>query len=47
MITKYNDLNNRVFQNAGLQLHPKTQIHWGILENECSQIVKEFFQKKR
>ena len=37
----------RGFQNAGLQLHPKTQIHWGILENECSQIVKEFFQKKR
>lgn len=37
----------RGFQNAELQLHPKTQIHWGILENECSQIVKEFFQKKR
>jgi len=37
----------RGFQNAGLQLHPKTKIQWGILENECSQIVKEFFQKKR
>lgn len=37
----------RGFENAGLQLHPKTKIQWGILENECSQIVKEFFQKKR
>lgn len=37
----------RGFQNASLQLHPKTKIQWGILENECSQIVKEFFQKKR
>lgn len=37
----------RGFQNAGLQLHPKTKIQWGILENECSQIVKEFFQTKR
>jgi tRNA(adenine34) deaminase len=27
--------------------HPKTQIVSGILENECSSIVKDFFKKKR
>ena len=37
----------RGFLQAGLKLHPKTKIQWGILENECSQIVKDFFQKKR
>jgi tRNA(adenine34) deaminase len=31
---------------AGL-LHPKTLISAGILENECSSLLKEFFQKKR
>lgn len=28
-------------------LHPKTQIEWGIMEEECSTILKEFFVKKR
>ena len=28
-------------------LHPKTEITGGILEEECSQIVKDFFSKKR
>ena len=28
-------------------LHPKTEILGGILENECSKILKEFFLKKR
>jgi len=28
-------------------LHPKTKILGGILEEECSQIIKEFFLKKR
>jgi len=28
-------------------LHPKTKIQGGILEQECSQILKEFFTKKR
>lgn len=30
-----------------LQLHPKTEVVYGILENECSEIVKEFFKTKR
>jgi len=27
--------------------HPKTLITGGIFENECSELVKEFFKKKR
>lgn len=28
-------------------LHPKTQIEWGVMQEECSAILKEFFLKKR
>ena len=28
-------------------LHPKTKVQHGIMANECSAILKEFFQKKR
>jgi tRNA(adenine34) deaminase len=28
-------------------LHPKTKLELGILENECSALVTEFFKKKR
>ena len=28
-------------------LHPKTEVVSGVLEKECSEIVKEFFKKKR
>ncbi len=28
-------------------LHPKTKVTKGILENECSELVKSFFQQKR
>jgi len=28
-------------------LHPKTIVENGIMEEECSQIVKDFFKKKR
>ena len=28
-------------------LHPRTTVSFGILENECSQLVKVFFQQKR
>lgn len=37
----------RGFINKGLSLHPKTEIVTGIMENECSQIVKDFFKNKR
>jgi tRNA(adenine34) deaminase len=28
-------------------LHPKTEVTGGILENECSTLMKEFFARKR
>lgn len=28
-------------------LHPKTEIKFGVLEQECSMLLKDFFQKKR
>ncbi len=31
----------------GTKLHPKTKISGGILENEASNLLKRFFQKKR
>lgn len=37
----------RGFLNKNLQLHPKTEITFGILEQECSQIIKDFFRSKR
>ncbi|MFC5282970.1 nucleoside deaminase [Pedobacter alpinus] len=35
---------SRLSQNI---LHPKTQFIGGIFEEECSELVKSFFQKKR
>lgn len=37
----------RGFINKNLSLHPKTEIRTGILQDECSAIVKEFFRLKR
>jgi len=37
----------RGFINKGLSLHPKTEVVTGILEIECSEIVKNFFKNKR
>ena len=38
----------RGYSNLSEQvLHPKTEVISGILENECSILLKEFFQKKR
>ena len=28
-------------------IHPKTEIYGGILQNQCSTILNEFFEKKR
>lgn len=38
---------NRGFINKKLQLHPKTEIITGILEADCSSMVKDFFKEKR
>ncbi|ATN07431.1 tRNA-specific adenosine deaminase [Chryseobacterium indologenes] len=37
----------RGFINKYLSLHPKTELVTGIMETECSSIVKEFFKSKR
>lgn len=37
----------RGFINKKLSLHPKTELITGILEMECSEIVKEFFKNRR
>jgi tRNA(adenine34) deaminase len=37
----------RGFINKHLTLHPKTEIITGIMEQECSSIVKGFFKSKR
>lgn len=37
----------RGFQSQGIKLHPKTEIQFGILENECAEILVKFFQSKR
>jgi tRNA(adenine34) deaminase len=38
----------RGFRRLGGQvLHPKTLLQGGILENECAQLVKEYFKAKR
>lgn len=37
----------RGFINKKLSLHPKTEIVTGVLENECSALLKDFFRSKR
>lgn len=37
----------RGFINKNIALHPKTELITGVLENECSALVKEFFKEKR
>lgn len=37
----------RGFINKNLTLHPKTEVVTGIMEDECSSIVKTFFKSKR
>ncbi len=37
----------RGFINKQLTLHPKTEVITGIMEAECSSIVKDFFKSKR
>ena len=37
----------RGFINKNVELHPKTELITGILENEFSHLVKSFFQDKR
>jgi tRNA(adenine34) deaminase len=38
---------NRGFEKMGTQLHPKTTVVRGILANEASELMKQFFASKR
>ena len=38
---------NHGFKKMGTQLHPKTQVISGVLEKECSDLMKAFFKNKR
>lgn len=37
----------RGFRENGAKLHPKTKLTGGILRNECSELLREFFRAKR
>jgi len=37
----------RGFMVMGTQLHPKTIVVSGVMENECAALMKEFFAKRR
>ena len=37
----------RGFLNKEIELHPKTEIITGVLEEECSLLVSDFFKGKR
>ena len=37
----------RGFTKMGTQLHPKTIIVSGVLKDECGDLMKDFFRKKR
>ncbi|MFY8097027.1 MAG: nucleoside deaminase [Flavobacterium sp.] len=37
----------RGYRILGAQLHPKTEVKFGVLEKECSELMKHFFLKKR
>lgn len=37
----------RGFINKNLSLHPKIELVVGVMENECSDFVKNFFKSKR
>jgi tRNA(adenine34) deaminase len=37
----------RGFITMGTQLHPKTIVKQGVLENDCAALIKDFFKNKR
>ena len=39
--------NKRGFTVMGGQLHPKTELVYGVLEDECKELMLAFFQNKR
>ena len=39
--------DKRGFRKLQTQLHPKTQVSMGVLEDDCSRLLTSFFVKKR
>lgn len=39
--------NSRGYQSMGAQLHPKTEVVYGVLEEECKSLMQDFFNRKR
>lgn len=39
--------DHRGYRVMGTKLHPKTEVVTGVLAEECSVLVKEFFKKRR
>ena len=39
--------DHRGYRKMGTQLHPKTQVSYGVLATECSKILNDFFAAKR
>ena len=37
----------RGFMTLGTQLHPKTEVVSGIMADQCAQLMKDFFKKRR
>ncbi len=37
----------RGYQRVGNLLHPKTKVEGGLLAEECAELLKTFFQRKR
>ena len=37
----------RGYRAFGANLHPKTQVAFGTMQEECSQLLKDFFKQKR
>lgn len=39
--------DHRGYRAMGGKLHPKTEVVTGIMDEECGQLVKDFFKKRR
>lgn len=39
--------DKRGYKNLGTQLHPKTEVIFGVLEPECKALMQTFFKNKR
>lgn len=37
----------RGFMTLGAQLHPKTEVVSGVMADQCAQLMKDFFKKRR